>query len=181
MDLLDVLKGSGDYCINGGKYLLVELPAVEIPRYTEDFFFTLQTRGIYPILAHPERNSELIKNPQILAAWINKGIMVQINAPSIMGRFGAKIMQTAELLLKNNMVHFVGTDAHGIQSRRPILNSAADKIMNLIGKEQAEIILKQNPNRMLNSEEIHIDRIPGLIYKQSSNHWFQSIIRKIWA
>ncbi|MBP2628348.1 MAG: Protein-tyrosine-phosphatase, partial [Firmicutes bacterium] len=58
-DILDLLKGPGAYCINNGRYLLVELPATHIPSFTEDFFFTLQARGITPILAHPERHPEL--------------------------------------------------------------------------------------------------------------------------
>ena len=67
LDILKLLKRPGPYCINSGRYMLVELPAAEIPSFTDDFFFTLQARGITPILAHPERHPELAKKPEILA------------------------------------------------------------------------------------------------------------------
>ena len=57
LDILKLLPGPGPYCINSGRYLLVELPSQEIPCFVEQFFFTLQVRGIIPILAHPERHS----------------------------------------------------------------------------------------------------------------------------
>jgi tyrosine-protein phosphatase YwqE len=59
-------------------HMLVELPAAEIPPYADKFFFTLQTRGIIPVLAHPERHPEIIKNPAILQAWIDKGVNTTI-------------------------------------------------------------------------------------------------------
>jgi tyrosine-protein phosphatase YwqE len=32
---------------------------MEIPGFTGDFFFTLEARGITPVLAHPERHPDL--------------------------------------------------------------------------------------------------------------------------
>jgi protein-tyrosine phosphatase len=153
-DILDKITGPGPFCINGGNYMLVELPAAEIPRFTEEFFFTLQTRGITPILAHPERHPELIRRPQILANWIEKGVLTQMNGPSLKGGFGEKVMQMAELMLVNNMVHCIGSDAHGIRSRRPELSGAADKVESLVGKIKAQIILQDNPKMILRSEEV---------------------------
>jgi protein-tyrosine phosphatase len=155
-DVLDKIKGPGSYCINGGSYMLVELPAAEIPRFTEEFFFTLQTRGITPILAHPERHPELIRRPEILANWIGKGVLTQMNGPSLKGGFGEKVMQMAELMLINNMVHCIGSDAHGIRSRRPELSRAADKVESLVGKIKAQIILQDNPKMILRSEEVQV-------------------------
>ena len=44
---------------NTGKYLLVELPMLEIPQYTDQVFFELQVQGLTPVLAHPERYKRL--------------------------------------------------------------------------------------------------------------------------
>ena len=71
LDVLKCLHGPGPYCINGGRYLLVELPLMQIPYFTEDVIFMLQSKGIHPILAHPERNYNVIHDPMILKDWLS--------------------------------------------------------------------------------------------------------------
>ena len=38
-ELLPELGAAGAYCLNGGRYLLVELPAAEIPAYADEFWY----------------------------------------------------------------------------------------------------------------------------------------------
>ena len=178
-DILDLLKGPGAYCINSGRYLLVELPATHIPSFTEDFFFTLQARGMTPILAHPERHPQLAKKPEILAQWISTGVLAQMNGTSITGLMGPRVMATAELLLTNNMVHAIGSDAHSTRSRNTNLASAIDKIIRLIGPERAQQLLFVNPDNIIHSREVDIPEISGIQYPSPRNgviHWFA----KLW-
>lgn len=156
LDILEKIKGPGPFCINGGRYMLVELPSAEIPRYTDEFFFTLQTRGITPILAHPERHPEIIKNPEISAEWIRKGVLLQVNGPSLTGRFGEKIMKTAELLLCRDMVHCIGSDAHSIRTRTPSLTKAYEKIYKLVGQERAKRMLVMNPDAIIANRDFEV-------------------------
>lgn len=153
-DLLRNITGPGPYCINGGNHMLVELPALEIPRYTEEFFFALQTKGITPVVAHPERQAELIRHPEIILEWLQKGILIQINGPSLTGRFGQKVKGMAELLLVHNMVHCIGSDAHGVRSRKPELFAVKEKIKALAGEETTRRLLRDNPQLILCGEEI---------------------------
>ncbi|MDF2927774.1 MAG: ywqE [Anaerospora sp.] len=154
MDILELIKGPGPYCINGGRYMLVELPATHIPQYTDEFFFTLQARGISPILAHPERYPEIAHNPELVVEWVNKGILMQVNGPSLVGKMGERAMQTAEVLLNSNLVHFFGSDTHGPRSRTPRLTDAIEKSNALIGEEKTRQILLANPLSIINSEDI---------------------------
>ncbi len=41
------------YGDRGGQYCLIEFPMYQIPIYTEQVLFALQTKGIVPIIAHP--------------------------------------------------------------------------------------------------------------------------------
>ncbi len=163
-DILEKLKAPGPYCINGGRYLLVELPASHIPSFTDEFFFTLQARGITPVLAHPERHPELAKRPEILVAWIRKGILTQINGTSIIGHMGERVMAMAELLLINDMVHALGSDAHRLRNRNPNLTSAVAKITELIGLEKTQDIILKNPNHIIHSREVSISEIGEIQY-----------------
>ena len=179
-DILDRLKGPGAYCINSGRYLLVELPATHIPSFAEDFFFTLQARGITPILAHPERHPELAKKPEILAQWISTGVLSQMNGTSITGLMGERVMATAELLLINHMVHVIGSDAHSIRSRNTNLTSVVDKITRLISdRKQAQQLLFVNADNIIHSREVDIPEIQGIQYPRKNSgvmHW----VTKLW-
>jgi len=156
MDILDLVEGPGPYCINGGNYMLVELPATHIPHYTDEFFFTLQARGISPILAHPERHPEIARNPGLVAEWVNKGILMQMNGPSLVGKMGERAMKTAEVLLNSNLIHFTGSDAHSPKSRTPRLTDAEEKAITIVGSVLTRQIFYTNPLKIINSEEFDI-------------------------
>lgn len=156
MDILDKIKGPGPYCINGGRYMLVELPATHIPQYTDEFFFTLQARGISPILAHPERHPEIAHNPELIVKWVNKGILMQMNGPSLVGKMGDRAMHTSEVLLNSNLVHMIGSDAHSPRTRIPRLTDAEEKAILLVGEELTRQIFYLNPLQILNSEDISV-------------------------
>jgi protein-tyrosine phosphatase len=175
LDILKLIPGPGPYCINNGRYLLVELPAMDIPCFANEFFFILQTRGIIPILAHPERHPELAKKPVILQEWVNKGIMTQLNGTSLLGRMGERVQATAEFFLLNNLIHFIGSDAHGLISRQPKLLEAGVKIRSLIEETQAQQILVENPKRLIANNEIEVPQIRELVYSKHPGgirHWF---------
>ncbi|HWR45806.1 tyrosine-protein phosphatase [Sporomusa sp.] len=162
-DILDIVKGPGPYCINSGRYMLVELPAIDIPGFTEDFFFNLQARGITPVLAHPERHPVLAKDPEILVEWIRRGVLTQVNGSSIMGRMGERSMKMAELFLTRDMVHCIGSDAHSARSRNPDLSTTAEKIVGLIGLEKARQILTINPKNIIDNQDVDVFEIKLLL------------------
>jgi protein-tyrosine phosphatase len=148
-ELLSVLKTPGAFCINGTGYLLLELPAHHIPHYIDELLFTLQVRGFEIVLAHPERHAELIRKPDILWKWLDKGILMQINGTSLMGLMGPKAMRFAETLVEQGAVYCLGSDAHGVGRRNPDLKEAAEKLASLAGPEKAREILVEHPARML--------------------------------
>lgn len=168
LDLLRVLSGPGAYCINGGRYMLVELPAIDIPNFTDDFLFTLHARGITPIIAHPERHPMIGKKPELLAEWIFKGALVQMNGSSITGGMGQRTQAAAELLLMNNMVHVVGSDAHSEHRRNTNLSSVVEKINSMIGEKKARQILLTNAKNIIYSREIERSDI-GIIKYPKKN------------
>ena len=75
-DLLDIIAENGSFCLNGdawdaarASYILVELPMYFIPNYADDFWYELRLKGVMPILAHPERYTELMAKPDLLLRW----------------------------------------------------------------------------------------------------------------
>jgi len=122
-----------------GKYLLVELPMQCVPGFTEEILFELKVRGVTPIIAHPERNLELAKNPERILDFAAKGCLMQINAGSITGLYGEKVRKTAHLLVKNDLIHLIGSDAHSAGGRCPRIREALGIVERLKPGKAKEI------------------------------------------
>ena len=134
---------------DAGRHLLLELPLAEMPRYTESVVFELLTLGVTPILAHPERNRDLARDPRLLHRLVERGCLVQLSTGSIRGRFGREAERAARAFLREDLVHFLGTDAHGADHRRPLMAAAAAKAAEICGPEKARALVEENPRRLL--------------------------------
>ena len=128
-----------------GNLALLEMPAEMIPPHMSKFFWMLQVRGITPILAHPERNFQLIRHPSILFRWIQAGVLVQITGDSLTGRFGRTIADFSLKLLKHRMAHLVATDSHNPSRRKPVLSGARRIVESAVGVKEAQKIFHEYP------------------------------------
>ncbi|MCL4426304.1 MAG: hypothetical protein M1553_12915 [Firmicutes bacterium] len=126
------------------QYLLVELPAHDYPDYAEHVLFRLQTQGVIPILAHPERNSYLSEVPERSVGLAERGVLFQLNSGSLTGHFGHRTKRAAVFLLSAGLVHFLGSDAHS-SHRPPLLSSASQTVAEVAGSANARLITWDNP------------------------------------
>lgn len=139
---------------NNGRYLLLELPMMSYPQYTEHVVFELALQGITTILSHPERNLFFQENKEELYDLVYRGALVQVNAGSITGDFGPWVKRFTEELLLHNLVHFVGSDAHSSGHRPLILSEAKAMVEDLAGEEMAEALVFSNPAKAIAGEPI---------------------------
>ena len=58
--------------------------------------FELQTMGIMPLLAHPERYHWLHRHPDVLGELVAKGVRAQVTAASLTGRAGREQQALAQ-------------------------------------------------------------------------------------
>lgn len=142
--------------LNNTQYILVELPMGEVPRYTEDFLYHLQLRGLIPILAHPERNLAIIEDPNIMFRLVDLGALVQINTGSITGFFGSRVQNCAQILLTHRMGHLLGTDAHSDRGRGPYMQEALNKLNEWLEPEQVEKITHEIPQSIYFGKTVFI-------------------------
>ncbi len=139
---------------DANQYLLIELPFMEIPSYTEQVIFELQLKGITPIIAHPERNRKIAADPELLRNLIIKEVLVQVNAGSLTGAYGQDIKAIAEKLVRHHMVHFLGSDAHSLNGHYTNLNKAVTFLQQLTDPEQAHAIISGNGKKLMDREQI---------------------------
>lgn len=153
---LPQLVSTGQVCtLNNTRYILIELPMNSIPIYTMDVIYQLKLDGFIPVIAHPERNLNISKNPGILADLIARGALTQVNASSLKGLFGKMIQEAAVTLARHNMIHLLASDAHTTGGRSPKLSKAKDVLLQELGSEALIRILK-NSEALLNDKAIDI-------------------------
>lgn len=81
---------------------------------------SLLNKGQKLILAHPERADAFQQMPQVLRKFVDQGLRIQVNAGSLLGYFGKKSKDTAELLLQGDCIHLIASDAHDHSKRAPL-------------------------------------------------------------
>jgi tyrosine-protein phosphatase YwqE len=59
--------------------------------------------------------------------WKQRGVLLQLNLPSLVGAYGPMVQRKAEWLLKENLYDYCGTDTHSIDQMRMFLNSEISK------------------------------------------------------
>ncbi|MCL5934896.1 MAG: hypothetical protein M1543_00070, partial [Firmicutes bacterium] len=124
-DLPRWIKDGRALTINdGGKYILVEFPAAGIPPNSERTLYEIAMQGVIPIIAHPERNADLINLPDLLFPFLERGAVSQVTAGSLTGLFGRQAWQVGWYYLKKGMCHVIGSDAHSAAQRVQSLSGA---------------------------------------------------------
>ncbi len=133
------------------KYILVEFPFLDIPPYYKEIIKYITTSDITPIIVHPLRNSRIIQNLSIIKELCSLGCLMQFNADDTRDPHSSGILLR---LLKQNLVHFIASDAHSIDMRPPILSNAYRFIEKRAGKKYAEGLFIENPRKVLEGDII---------------------------
>ena len=128
----------------------------EVPIYVEDLIYNLLVKGYVPIIAHPERYTKISEDPNILYKYISMGALAQLNLPSLAGFYGSRVKNTAEVLLKHNMIHFVATDSHSNRHRSPNVEEGLKRLYDLVGDEYFELLTEGNQESVLNDKPIQV-------------------------
>jgi protein-tyrosine phosphatase len=135
--------------LNGKKVLLLEFPHSHIPPGTANFITWLDKRGIQALIAHPERNKEIMRDVNKVGALVQQGCLLQLTAASIIGAFGENAKQVAELILHKDWAFVVATDTHNAKHRPPLLGVAYRHIASIWGEPHAQRLCCSNPASLL--------------------------------
>lgn len=98
--------------------------------------------GYVPILAHAERYMKL--SVGALKMLKQDGILVQINAGSCFGSFGARARHLAKKILALRLADFVGSDGHNMNDRSPEMRRCYELIAKKYSREYADFVCRDN-------------------------------------
>ncbi len=152
--MLDLSFSKG-FSINNTKYVLVDFPHMHLPITAREILFKLRALEYFPIIAHPERNWSIIKNPNLLLDLLEFGIFVQITAGSLTGEIGINAEQCARYILKQGVVDIIASDAHGTKYRKPVLSAGLKSAAKILGREKANALVKANPEAVIQGNRIN--------------------------
>lgn len=143
------------------RHVLVDLPEQAYVGL-DDLLAELTAAGMVAILAHPERNREILARPERLHPLVAAGCLLQVTAGSLLGEFGADVQQLADRLIRQGIVQLVASDAHHIHFRRPVLAAAFDHVAQHAGVEAARVLFHLNPASIVAGRPVvSIDRARG--------------------
>jgi protein-tyrosine phosphatase len=175
-NMQDAIAHPKKYTLNGGDYLLVELPDHGLSPHLDEAFYELGLAGMRPILTHPERNPTLQRNPDRLAEWMRIGLLTQITTSSVLGQMGKSAERMAHKMLEDRWVHFLATDAHNTESRPPKMRAAHAMVAKKYGRDYADRLCVKNPMAVYEGRILPEQDEPLNLYDDDprlSRRWWQ--------
>lgn len=146
-ELLDSWSRGDLLPLAGSSYVLIELPGSKIPRGLFDLLHEFSVMGLKSVIAHPERNVEIIRKPEIMQELIEYGAYSQITTHSLLGAFGPQAQRCAWILCRRGLAHLISSDAHHVTRRGFRLAETYDRIRAEFGAARVEFY--QNNAAML--------------------------------
>ena len=165
-DLLELMRRERSaFCLADSRYCLMEMPSLMLPPHLDEIIYELQIMDIVPVLAHPERQMQLMEQPQKLLDLLRKGCAAQSNGGSVTGVFGPRVRHNVEHLLEQKAIAFMGSDAHNLRHRNTNLKEARETMAARWGTEAATELFETRPQCILENRplpaDLYADRLPG--------------------
>ena len=150
----ELLEQSVICTLADSNYVLVEFDPMTEYSYLRDGILKLDSYGYIPILAHVERYECLFEKKERLQRVKDHGGFIQVNASSFQGGMFDEMAKRARYIMKNDLLDFVGTDAHSTGKRSPKIQDTASFLYRKLGKKRAEEILLNKPGKVLNNSRL---------------------------
>jgi len=166
--------------IGNTKYILVETSMTIFPDDLLETLYHLVRKGYRPIMAHPERYNNVIRNIGVAEDLMFRNVYLQLNAGSIIGNNGKQVQDTAWQMLENGYAHFLASDNH-CHSEEYVLPKAIAEINNEFDESLTTLLTEINPRKVLNNEKIDF----FYMEKEERNYpeqlnIFEKLIKKIF-
>ena len=150
-DLLERVMRQEVPTLSGSPYLLLEFPSQIIPYYTGRLIFDMRRQGLIPIVTHPERCAYFARDFTGLHVLRDQGCMFQLTAMSLTKDVAKQLRKLTHAMIENGFADFIASDAHSTRQRAPVLSKAYDEVQRHFGKDLADKLFFNNPQKILDA------------------------------
>jgi len=154
IDVAERLRIGKATTMAGSKYVLLEYNPMDEWDYLRHGAEDMISDGYWPIIAHVERYENVMKDIERAYSLKRMGCYLQINASSVLGEVSWDYKKKCKLLLKNDLVSFIASDAHEDKKRTPVLDKCVKYITKKYGETFSEKIFCINPQKILEDKII---------------------------
>lgn len=140
--------------MNDTEYVLVEFSPMEDFMYIRRAVEDLLSMGYTPIIAHVERIQCIEKKLEYAGALKRMGCELQVNAASALGEVGFWCKRFVHKLLKEQLVDYIGTDAHNVENRPPRIKKCSEMLYRKYDREYVDNILYRNAAKRMLADKI---------------------------
>lgn len=141
--------------LNGSRYLLVEFSEGELANVAYRKLEQIIAERYVPVVAHPERYGFVREFDDAVYRMKDIGALLQVSRCSLNGRFGSAVREMAIDIVESFQADFIASDAHSQYQRTPRLADIHEYIAENISQEYADVLMKLNPEKILNDERIY--------------------------
>ncbi|MBN2717844.1 MAG: hypothetical protein JXX14_18490 [Deltaproteobacteria bacterium] len=148
----------GSYASVGNAFLVeFENRPGHISMISEQILFRLRVAGKTLILAHPERYGDIQERPELAVHLKSRGMLMQINLGSLVGRYGGRCQDVAWRLVENGIADIAATDIHRLADFDGV--SAALQELEKYSAKRCRHLVSTNPGYVFNGQVERIDEV----------------------
>ena len=132
-------------------YVLFDLWVEKWPKWANKSIEILLAKGYQPIMAHPERHTNIKKYDKVIENLTQQGILFQGNLQAFTGELGYNADLFAQEMLNNDKYIMLGLDMHQFET----LDNRLDGVgltQALVGEEKITQLLSTNIRQMIFQE-----------------------------
>jgi protein-tyrosine phosphatase len=142
--------------MDGYQVMLLEFPHSCILPGADKLVDLLLKKNIRPLIAHPERNKDVMRSLDKIYPFVRAGCLLQLTSGSLCGNFGKVAQQRAKEMLEKGWVSVLASDAHNEKHRPPTLSDGRVVAEKLVGKREADALVWSMPQRILGDIQVAV-------------------------
>jgi protein-tyrosine phosphatase len=131
--------------VEGYGIVLLEFPDSHILPGSAMLAAAMLERKLRPLIAHPERNKEVMYDVERIALFVQYGCWLQLTAGSVTGVFGPRCREASRQLLERGWVSVLASDAHNMAARVPELEPGRRAAERIVGERASWRLVRDNP------------------------------------
>ncbi|MGN0335377.1 MAG: CpsB/CapC family capsule biosynthesis tyrosine phosphatase [Lachnospiraceae bacterium] len=153
-NILEKVKNGEVLTLADSDYVLLEFSVDAEKNRIRNAVYEFYNHGFLPIVAHVERYQVFLKDQDFAEEILEMGAYFQVNMGSLGEHAGWRTRHFVKGLIRNDMLHFIATDAHDTVTRKPYKDKGLGWIEKKYGQKQLENYLWRNQKKVLNNESI---------------------------